>query len=113
MCVCVCVFVFVCVFVCVCLCLLENCIITCKTCGCCIRFVAVWDEETSKKFNAHIESKKDEYIKRLAEAVAIESVSAEVGRRPEVVKMGMWLKAWIEKIGGTVEVVSARVCVVF
>ncbi|EGD79924.1 CNDP dipeptidase 2 [Salpingoeca rosetta] len=62
----------------------------------------VWDDATSKKFFDHIESKKDEYIKRLAEAVAIDSVSGEVARRPKVVEMGHWLKAWIEKLGGTV-----------
>ena len=42
-----------------------------------------------------------EYIARLKEAVAIESVSAWADSRPHIVRMMEWTMAWVEKLGGT------------
>jgi nonspecific dipeptidase len=62
-----------------------------------------WGEAESAAFFAHIDAHKDEYIARLAEAVAIDSVSCEAPRRPQVIAMGEWLVDWIVKVGGTAE----------
>eukprot|EP00049_Salpingoeca_infusionum_P000171 m.37775 g.37775 ORF g.37775 m.37775 type:complete len:483 (-) comp10131_c0_seq1:2280-3728(-) len=61
-----------------------------------------WADNRDKVF-AYIDEHKAEYIERLREAVAIDSVSGEAPRRPQVIKMGHWLKDWIEKLGGSVE----------
>eukprot|EP00045_Choanoeca_perplexa_P016897 m.234799 g.234799 ORF g.234799 m.234799 type:complete len:489 (-) comp17392_c0_seq2:3794-5260(-) len=62
-----------------------------------------WTTEMSDTFFKYIEEHQAEYIQRLAEAVAIDSVSGEAARRPKVVEMGLWLEQWIIKVGGTVE----------
>ena len=43
-----------------------------------------WTTEMSDAFFKHIEAHQAEYIQRLAEAVAIDSVSGEAARRPKV-----------------------------
>jgi nonspecific dipeptidase len=50
---------------------------------------------------AYVEAHEEEYVDRLREAVAIESVSAWPNKRPEIDRMMEWTKAWIEKLGGT------------
>ena len=49
----------------------------------------------------YIEDHEVEYIARLKEAVALESVSAWADSRPNIVKMMEWTLAWVEKLGGT------------
>jgi len=49
----------------------------------------------------YIEDHEVDYIARLKEAVAIESVSAWADSRPNIVKMMEWTLAWVEKLGGT------------
>lgn len=51
-------------------------------------------------FYALVESKKALWIEKLAEAVAIKSVSADASLRPEVCRMMDYAKAAIEKLGG-------------
>lgn len=48
-----------------------------------------------------IDKNQNDYVKRLAEVVAIPSVSGDVEHRPEVVKMGLWLEAELKKLGAT------------
>nr|OQO24834.1 hypothetical protein B0A51_07647 [Rachicladosporium sp. CCFEE 5018] len=50
-----------------------------------------------------IDGLTDTFIDRLAEAVAIPSISAEEARRPDVVKMGHWLKSQLETLGASME----------
>ncbi|KAK5133501.1 hypothetical protein LTR08_007638 [Meristemomyces frigidus] len=50
-----------------------------------------------------VDANADAFIHRLAEAVAIPSVSAEDARRPDVVKMGLFLKAQLEALGAKME----------
>ena len=50
---------------------------------------------------AHIDSRASTYIQRLAEFVAIPSVSAEPPRRKECVRAVEWYKSWCEKLGAT------------
>lgn len=45
----------------------------------------------------------DHFIGRLAEAVAIPSVSSEAARRPDVVRMGHWLADTLKKLGAEAE----------
>ncbi|BFZ15524.1 hypothetical protein BsWGS_18563 [Bradybaena similaris] len=52
---------------------------------------------------AHIDKKEDVYIQRLAEAVAIQSVSAWPEKRPEIKRMIEWAGALLTKLGGSVE----------
>jgi len=47
----------------------------------------------------YIDSHQEEYVKTLAEAVAIKSVSAWADHRPEITKMVQWTKARLEKLG--------------
>ena len=53
-----------------------------------------------EEFRAFIDSHADEYVARLAEIVAIESVSSEPARRPAVFAAVDWAAAWAEKLGG-------------
>jgi len=53
------------------------------------------------KLFAHIGRSKDKYISRLAEAVAIPSVSGEPARRSEVTRMGEWLATQLTALGAT------------
>ncbi|KAK5682573.1 hypothetical protein LTS10_005701 [Elasticomyces elasticus] len=50
-----------------------------------------------------VDDHADHFIERLRQAVAIPSVSAEEERRPDVVKMGMWLKEQLESLGAHME----------
>ena len=50
---------------------------------------------------SYIDNKEETYVYRLRDAVAIQSVSAEPAKRPEVMRMIDWTKRWIEKLGGT------------
>ncbi|KAJ3324511.1 hypothetical protein HDU76_013404 [Blyttiomyces sp. JEL0837] len=49
----------------------------------------------------YINSKKTHYINKLAEVVAIASVSGDVKHRPEVFRMGEWLVTELERLGAT------------
>lgn len=50
-----------------------------------------------------VDSQAESFIERLRQAVAIPSVSAEEERRQDVVKMGMFLKSQLEKLGAHME----------
>ncbi|GJC98223.1 peptidase family M20/M25/M40 [Colletotrichum higginsianum] len=50
-----------------------------------------------------VDADADHFIERLRKAVAIPSISAEVERRPDVVKMGEWLAAELKALGASVE----------
>ncbi|TPX59946.1 hypothetical protein PhCBS80983_g02120 [Powellomyces hirtus] len=56
------------------------------------------------KLFAYVDENQKYYIDRLAEVVAIPSVSGEASRRPEVVKMGEWLIKELKTLGATVQV---------
>ncbi|KAH3876943.1 hypothetical protein DPMN_000796 [Dreissena polymorpha] len=51
----------------------------------------------------HIDGNVEKYIKRLAETVAIKSVSAWPETRPEIKRMMEWTKQEMEKLGATCE----------
>ncbi|KAJ3086133.1 Cys-Gly metallodipeptidase, partial [Quaeritorhiza haematococci] len=51
------------------------------------------------KLFAHISENSAYYVKRLAEVVAIPSVSADAAHRPHVVRMGEWLVSEMERLG--------------
>jgi len=55
--------------------------------------------ETLKKLFSHIDAHQEDYIKTLAEAVAIKSVSAWPECRPEIKKMIDWAQHRLEKLG--------------
>lgn len=55
------------------------------------------------KLFKHIESNESKYIQRLADVVAIKSVSAWPEVRPEITRMIEWTKKQIEALGGTCE----------
>lgn len=58
-------------------------------------------EEFITKFFSHVDSKANHYISRLAEAVSIPSVSAELDvHLPDIIHMINWTKDEIEKLGG-------------
>lgn len=50
-----------------------------------------------------IDKNQDHYVARLAETIAIPSVSGTVEHRPEVVRMGKWLETELLRLGATVE----------
>ncbi|KAK1483705.1 peptidase family M20/M25/M40 [Colletotrichum cuscutae] len=50
-----------------------------------------------------VDADTDHFIDRLRKAVAIPSISADVERRPDVVKMGEWLAAELKALGASVE----------
>ncbi|TFL03837.1 CNDP dipeptidase [Pterulicium gracile] len=52
-----------------------------------------------KQILEFVDTNADAFIKRLAEAVAIPSISGEIERRPDVVKMAHWLDAQLKKYG--------------
>ncbi|GMT35366.1 hypothetical protein PFISCL1PPCAC_26663, partial [Pristionchus fissidentatus] len=54
-----------------------------------------------------IDEKTELFVARLAEAVAIPSVSAEPKRRGEVIRMCKWAETALQKIGCTTELVDA------
>jgi Cys-Gly metallodipeptidase DUG1 len=47
----------------------------------------------------HIDSQTDYFVKKLAEAVAIPSVSGDAKMRSKVVEMSVWLKKEMEELG--------------
>ena len=49
--------------------------------------------------DAHIDAKQGEFVQLLSESVAIASVSGSVSHRPEVHRMGHWLKSKMEALG--------------
>ena len=51
-------------------------------------------------FFSFVDQHADEYVARLAEMVAIPSVSAEPQRRPDVVRMVHWVQGWCDRLGG-------------
>ncbi|XP_077968652.1 cytosolic non-specific dipeptidase-like [Styela clava] len=55
------------------------------------------------KIFSYIDEHQEVYVKRLAETVAIQSVSAWPEKRPEITKMVHYVADWIKKIGGNVE----------
>jgi len=55
------------------------------------------------KLFSRIDEKQDLYIERLAETVAIQSVSAWPEKRPEIKRMIEWAGKFVEKLGGSVE----------
>lgn len=50
-----------------------------------------------------VDTLSDHFIERLREAVAIPSVSSEAARRPDVVRMGQYLRDQLIKLGASVE----------
>ncbi|KAJ3174925.1 hypothetical protein HDU87_006591 [Geranomyces variabilis] len=56
------------------------------------------------KIFEYVDANEKYYIDRLAEVVAIPSVSAEAARRPDVVRMGEWLVKELKALGATVNV---------
>lgn len=54
----------------------------------------------------HIDAKQNLYVERLAEAVAIRSVSAWPEVRPEIKKMVEYVQTWMDKLGCTTELVD-------
>jgi acetylornithine deacetylase/succinyl-diaminopimelate desuccinylase-like protein len=61
---------------------------------------------------SHIDANKDKYIATLKEAVAIQSVSAWPHKRDEIMKMAVWTKSRLEKLGTEVELceLGTQVC---
>ncbi|KAJ3021945.1 hypothetical protein HKX48_007418 [Thoreauomyces humboldtii] len=57
-----------------------------------------------EKLFAHVDANVKSYIDRLAEVVAIPSVSGEAVRRPDVVKMGEWLVTELKRLGVSVDI---------
>lgn len=51
----------------------------------------------------HINSNQELYVKRLEEAVAIQSVSAWPEKRPEIKRMVEWAGDFLKRLGGSVE----------
>mmetsp|Transcript_99085 Transcript_99085/g.285900 ORF Transcript_99085/g.285900 Transcript_99085/m.285900 type:complete len:508 (-) Transcript_99085:1622-3145(-) len=65
------------------------------------------EETLQKKFFDYVEEQTPLYIERLAEAVAIPSVSAQLDEHlPDVVRMIEWTKGHIERLGGSTKVLS-------
>ncbi|VDI47295.1 cytosolic nonspecific dipeptidase, partial [Mytilus galloprovincialis] len=60
------------------------------------------DTDTKKLFE-QIDAKQEKYIKRLADTVAIKSVSAWPETRPEIVKMVKWTQNELETLGATTQ----------
>jgi Cys-Gly metallodipeptidase DUG1 len=52
-----------------------------------------------EKYSKYVDENQETYIKRLSEAVAIPSVSAQLKHRPDVVRMGEWMEAQMNKLG--------------
>ena len=57
--------------------------------------------ETDQKIFSYVQENQDYYVKRLAEVVAIPSVSGDAEYRQDVVKMGKWLEAELISLGAT------------
>lgn len=54
-------------------------------------------------FGKAVDAKADAFVSRLAAAVAIPSISAELSRRGEVFRMASWLQAELSRLGVVVE----------
>eukprot|EP00842_Homolaphlyctis_polyrhiza_P004510 jgi/Hompol1/505/HPOL_005335-RA len=54
-----------------------------------------------ERIRKYIDEHQDHYVKRLAEAVAIPSVSGTVAHRPHVVRMAKWVEAELQRLGAT------------
>jgi Cys-Gly metallodipeptidase DUG1 len=54
-------------------------------------------------FYAFVDKSQDFYVQKLAETIAIPSVSGTVKNRPDVVRMGQWLEAELKRLGATVQ----------
>lgn len=54
---------------------------------------------STRPFAAYIDSHQDELIAKLAEMVAIPSVSGDIAYRPEVHRMAKWLEAHLISLG--------------
>jgi hypothetical protein len=52
-------------------------------------------------FFGYVDAHADTYVARLAEAVAIPSISAEPEHRGDVVRMCQWAAEWVQRLGGT------------
>ena len=60
--------------------------------------------EFTAKFFQHVDASVPQYVSELGEAVAIPSVSADLQNHlKDIIKMEEWTKAYIEKLGGTAE----------
>ncbi|VDM74904.1 unnamed protein product [Strongylus vulgaris] len=64
------------------------------------------DDNTYKTLFDAIDARQEEFVKVLKEAVAITSVSTEPERRPDCVKMVMWMKKKFEGVGAKTQVVE-------
>lgn len=56
-----------------------------------------------EKFYKHVDDNQEKYIKRLAEVVAIPSVSAWPEKRPEIVRVCNWVADKLRELGANVE----------
>ncbi|KNC98799.1 metallodipeptidase [Spizellomyces punctatus DAOM BR117] len=59
---------------------------------------------TFEKLSKYVDENQKFYIERLAEVVAIPSVSGEAARRPEVHRMGQWLVSELKRLGASVNI---------
>ncbi|KAJ3029991.1 UNVERIFIED_CONTAM: hypothetical protein HDU68_010454 [Siphonaria sp. JEL0065] len=50
---------------------------------------------------AHIDANQKTYIERLGQAIAIPSISGDASHRPDVIRMGAWLKAELTRLNFT------------
>ncbi|PAV76688.1 hypothetical protein WR25_22214 [Diploscapter pachys] len=64
------------------------------------------NEEILKAIFSEIDSRQDDFVEVLREAVAIESVSGEPERRPQCVKMIQWTQKRLEALGATTELID-------
>lgn len=64
---------------------------------------------------SYVDQHKEEYIKVLEEAVAIQSVSAAPEKRDETIRMVKWTAAKLEKLGAKLELcdIGNEVCLKF
>lgn len=53
-------------------------------------------------FFEYVDSHADDYVERLGECVAMDGVSADVAKWPEIVRTVHWVKDWLLKLGGEV-----------
>ncbi|KIY68726.1 CNDP dipeptidase [Cylindrobasidium torrendii FP15055 ss-10] len=58
---------------------------------------------TPREFLKFIDDNAENFIKRLADAVAIQSVSSDLSRRDDVIKMAHWVDAQLKSYGVTTE----------
>ncbi|KAL7284561.1 hypothetical protein ACG7TL_001853 [Trametes sanguinea] len=68
--------------------------------------------EAAVAFSSYIDESAPEFIDRLAQAVAIPSVSTDAARRPDVLKMGAWLNDQLQSLGVTTKLADVGTHVV-